>query len=210
LPLKLRSQQRLCTLLRTGRLVSALGETICRVRNISSNGFMADICPSLAPGERIALELSEGRTDEAKVIWSQAGRFGAEFLAQKCVAELLGAADRNPRHRHRALRVEPKSGFVTILHGSWAATASIINISQTGMAVFASGLRLLTDTRRDLRLEVDGLDPMMGTLCWSASGAAGIEFKNPLSFETLSHWLWASSLAASSAGPRPLESTLSL
>jgi hypothetical protein len=64
------------------------------------------------------------------------------------------------------------------------------------VSIFGFDLLLPAGTRRDVQVEIDGLDPMAGTLCWAADGAAGIQFKRPLSFEALSHWLWATSLAA--------------
>lgn len=199
---EMRREQRLCTLFKTGRLLSTGPETICRVRNISSNGFMADVCPAPPPGEMVTLELSEGSIHEARVVWSHADRFGAEFLVPQSVSRLLGSgADRDPRRRHRALRLEPRGASVTILHQGPPTRASILNISQTGMAVFACGLSLSAGASRALRIDVDGLDPMDGFLCWNARDEAGIQFQVPLSFETLSHWLWATALAVNSHHP---------
>jgi hypothetical protein len=196
---ELRREQRLLTLFRTGKLLSGVGETICRVRNISPNGFMADACPAPAAGDRLALELWEGRSYDARVVWSQADRFGAQFLAPGSVSEMIGGPARGAPWHQRAPRFTPESGFVTLVHEGRQVRASIVNISQTGMAVFAYDLPLTAATRRDLRIEIDGLDPITGILCWSGNGAAGIQFDRPLSFETLSHWLWAASLATSPA-----------
>jgi hypothetical protein len=196
---ELRAEQRLYTLFRTAKLLSAAGETICRVRNISPNGFMADVCPAPAVGETVALELCEGRSYEARVAWSQADRFGAELVARRSISEMIGGTARAPDQRHRALRVAPRAGFATILHEDRVARASIVNISQTGVAIYAYDLPLSPAKSRTLRIEIDGLDPMAGMLCWAANGAAGIQFERPLSFEALSHWLWATSLAAGAA-----------
>ncbi|HEX8667045.1 MAG TPA: PilZ domain-containing protein [Allosphingosinicella sp.] len=198
---ELRQEPRLCTLFRVGKLLSGSAETICRVRNISQHGFMADACPAPAVGTAAALELSEGWSREARVVWSQGDRFGAEFLAPQSVSAMLGGGVRSPHQRQRALRVAPDGAFATVVHGNRAARASIVNISQTGAAVFAYDLLLSAVTGRDLSLEIDGLEPMAGTLCWTADGAAGIQFERPLSFETLSHWLWATSLARPAARP---------
>ena len=190
-PQELRREQRLSTSFRTGRLLLADGETICRVRNISRHGFMADICAAPEAGERVALELGDGRSREAKVAWSQAGRFGAEFLEPQSLSAMLSGDAFLPHWRHRSLRIAPRDGFATIMHRNGSAIASVVNISQTGVAVFAFHLGLSTEKVRDLRIEIGGLDPLAGTLRWAASGAAGIQFATPLSFEALSHWLWA-------------------
>jgi hypothetical protein len=193
---ELRREQRLCTLFRTAKLVSAAGETLCRVRNISPNGFMADACPAPAVGDKVGLQLCEGRSHLAKVVWAQADRFGGQFLQTQSVPGMIDEAFSSPHHRHRALRVAPKDAAATILHTAQVARASIVNISQTGVSIFGFDLFLGVAARREVQVEIDGLDPMAGTLCWAADGAAGIQFKRPLSFETLSHWLWATSLAA--------------
>jgi hypothetical protein len=193
---ELRREQRLYTLFRTGKLVSEAGETICRVRNISPNGFMADVCAAPRPGAAVALELCEGQTHAAEVMWAQGDRFGAQFLEASPLADLLAHASHSPHQRHRAPRVVPRSGFATVIHAGKASRASIVNISQTGMAVFAYDLVLSAATPRSVDIEIDGLDPIKGMLCWAAHGAAGIQFERPLSFETLSHWLWSTSIAA--------------
>lgn len=197
---ELRREQRLCTLFRTAKLVAAGGETLCRVRNISANGFMADACPAPENGDTVGLQLCEGRSHAAKVVWAQADRFGGQFLETQSVPGMIDEAFSSPHHRHRALRVAPKDAAATILCAGQAARASIVNISQTGVSMFGFDLLLPADARREVQVEIDGLDPMPGTLCWAADGAAGIQFKRPLSFEALSHWLWATSLAAGPDG----------
>jgi len=195
-----RREQRLCTMFRTGKLSWADGETICRVRNISPNGFMADVCPAPARGATVWLGLDEERRYEARVVWTQGDRFGAQFAAEQSISDLLNPADRDPRRRHRAPRLEPRCASVTLAQDGRTMRASILNISQSGMAVFASGVALSRGTRGMLRIDIDGLDPMTGFLCWSGQDTAGIQFAEPLSFETLSHWLWAVTLATQGRG----------
>ena len=204
--LELRREQRLCTLFQTGRLLLAAGETICRVRNMSRHGFMADICAAPAVGERIALELGEGGARDAKVAWSQAGRFGAEFLEPQSLSDMLSGDAVLPNQRHRSLRIAPRDGFARIVHRDGTAIASVVNISQTGVAVFAFELDLSTAKTRDLAIEIDGLDALAGILRWAANGAAGIQFARPLSFEALSHWLWAAQHAVAPVGGRRISS----
>ena len=198
---ELRREQRLFTLFRIGKLLSPSGETICRLRNISPGGFMADACPAPAVDSPLMLELCEGWSQGARVVWSQGDRFGAEFVEPQSVSTILGGSVRSPHQRQRAPRVAPHGAFATVLHGGRAARASIVNISQTGVGVFAYDLPLSALGRRDLELEIDGLEPLAGTLCWAANGAAGIQFERPLSFETLAHWLWATTLAMPRAKP---------
>ena len=202
-PLGRRHEPRLCTLFRTGKLVLPYGETLCRVRNISPNGFMADVCPAPAAGEIVALELCEGRRHPARVAWAEAGRMGAEFLIPRGLGELLAEAGRSPKRRDRAVRIVPEEAFATVRAGPWTGRVSILNISQTGAALFACDLLIpAVPPPPPLALEVDGLDPQAATLRWSGSGAAGVQFERPLSFETLSHWLWANALAGPPRGPQ--------
>jgi hypothetical protein len=195
---ELRREQRLCTLFRTGRLLSAHGETVCRVRNVSSNGFMADICFAPEAGETVILELAEGRLHPATVKWSQPGRFGAEFAQAHPISEITRPSI-SPFHRHRAPRLVPANAFVTIRHGDSVLRAAVVNISQTGLAAFAYDLAIADGSRREMLIEIDGMDDLAGRLRWADKGAVGIQFDTPLSFEGLAHWLWATSLAARSA-----------
>ena len=190
-----RADCRLLTLLRTGKLLTGSEQTVCQVRNLSIHGFMADACPAPRLGESIALELFEGRRLAAKVAWSQGDRFGAEFAFPQNVGEMLRRDDSDARFRSRPVRVEPVGAFVTIFDGGRAVHASIVNISQTGIAICGSDLSLDPASCRDLRLEIDGLGAMNGLLRWAIGSRAGIRFATPLSFECLGHWLWASSLA---------------
>jgi len=195
-PNERRADCRLFTLLRTGKLLIGPEQTICRVRNVSIHGFMADACPAPAPGEAVALELSEGRKLAAKVAWSQGDRFGAEFAFPQNVEELVGRLEPSQRIRPRAVRIEPAAGFATIFERERPHHASIVNISQTGMAVFGADLSLDRASASTLRLQIDGLGAMKGVVRWASGGRAGIRFAEPLSFECLGHWLWATALAA--------------
>jgi hypothetical protein len=161
---------------------------------------MADAWPAPAAGDEVALELSEGLPVEAKVVWTQGGRFGAQFAAPRPVAEIIADRARAPGRQQRAVRVAPVSAFATIEVEGRSARAAILNISQTGVAIFGFALPLPAGPDYRILVEVDGLEPIAGALCWSADGAAGIRFDAPLSFEALSHWLWAASLSAMPQG----------
>ena len=182
------------TLFRTAKLLSAAGETLCRVRTLSPDGFTADTCLIPPAGESVALLLCEGRNYSAKIAWAEAERFGARFLVNRPVSDMIGESS-GAKHRRRAPRVVPKGGFATLRHAGRSVHASIVNISQTGMAVIAFDTLAPVATRSSLRVEIDGLEPMTGYLRWTAHDSAGIQFERPLSFETLSHWLWADSFA---------------
>jgi hypothetical protein len=180
----------------TGKLRIGAEQTICRVHNVSVRGFIADSCPAPAPGSLVVLELTEGRRLAAKVAWSQGDRFGAEFASRQEAAQRLARPARSARFRSRAVRIEPAAAFATIFEGERPHHTSILNISQTGMAVCGADLSLDRRSSRRLRLEIDGLGAMDGLLCWAAGGRAGIRFAEPLGFERLGHWLWACALAA--------------
>jgi hypothetical protein len=191
-----RAERRLFALHRIGRLLIGPEQTICRVRNVSIRGFMADACPAPPIREAVTLELSEGRALAATIAWSQGDRFGAEFAFPQNVEELLGRDDPEARFPPRPMRIEPAGAFVTIFEDGRPAHASIVNISQAGVAVCGSDLSLDPASGRHLRLEIDGLGAMKGVLRWATGSRAGIRFATPLSFECLGHWLWATSLAA--------------
>lgn len=198
---ELRSERRLITLLRTGKLHLGSRETICRLRNVSNHGFMVDVCPAPRPGDPVELELHEGRRLGARVVWSRSEQIGAEFDRPQDVAELVGPAAAAARLRARAVRIRPEGAFANIVCDGNVLAASVLNISQTGVALAPFSTAGPLPRRHDLRVEIDGLAPAKGSVCWLNHRGIGIRFAEPIAFETLAHWLWAMSLAARSARP---------
>ena len=62
------------------RELGATGETVT-VRNISTDGFMAETDAQFATGCYVWLRISQQPPLHAKVIWSRGGRVGARFSA---------------------------------------------------------------------------------------------------------------------------------
>ena len=112
-----RFEQRLFALLRIGKLLVDDRQTVCRIRNMSCNGFMADTCPGPRAGQPLLLELCEGVRLSAVVAWSQWDQFGAEFASPQNLDELLTRAGSGARHRPRAVRIEPKEAYATLAWG---------------------------------------------------------------------------------------------
>jgi hypothetical protein len=57
----------------TGRRVPVV------LRNVSVDGFMAEGCESLVPGMPIMLDLFDGRTFPARIVWKREGFCGGAF-----------------------------------------------------------------------------------------------------------------------------------
>jgi hypothetical protein len=201
-----RSERRLITLLRTAKLHLASRETICRLRNVSANGFMADVCPAPSPGEPVELELEEGQRLAARVVWSRLEQIGVEFDRAQDVVRLVGPAAGTARLQGRAVRMRPEGAYANIVCESKVVAALVLNISQTGVALAPFYIDGPLPRRDELRIEIDGLSPAKGVLCWANNGRLGIRFSDPIAFEALAHWLWAISLAARS--PRSTEPSL--
>lgn len=66
-------------LIRRGRLRWNGGTVEVRLRNISAGGAMVESPRTLPPGEKVALDLSEGLLLQAEVRWTQEDRLGICF-----------------------------------------------------------------------------------------------------------------------------------
>ena len=62
-----------------------------RLKNLSSNGVMAEAPEWLEPGARVHLVLPAIGNVEAEVVWQMAGRFGACFIIPLSPAQLFTA-----------------------------------------------------------------------------------------------------------------------
>lgn len=177
-------ETRLTTILLLGRLVTDTGDWVCRVRNLSSGGLMAECDGPLAMGDHVRIELRNLSVLDGEVVWVKAGRTGVRFFAPIDVTALLHTGAPDGRRQPRAPRLSATCP-VLLWHLGQTTAPLLRDLSQ-------SGCRLAMATPlpigAQVRITVTGLAPRHATLRWVRDGEGGFSFIEILSFAELSMW----------------------
>ncbi len=178
---------RVTTILLIGKLASLSGETICRIRNISDDGLMAEVHGAFAANDAIAVTLKAGDVLRGRVRWSLNGRIGVEFDEPIHVAELLGhVANRiGPEGIARGPRFDVDCR-AELLVAHQRNEVRLIDLSQGG-ARLVGEVHLIRDSI--VRLLVPGLGECEAAVRWVGEGAYGLSFLEPLAFADFGPWL---------------------
>ena len=180
-----RADDRLLALLPVAKLVTAEWQDLCRIRNISAGGVMAEITTPHEAGSPVRLELASGQEINGTIIWVRGTTVGIKFDHNVDLREVL--ANRRPRigFRPRPARLEIKCG-ATVKLGGLYHKVEVQDVSLGGIKVF---LPLKDCVRRDVLVTVESLRPIKGTIRWQKDGMTGIVFHQPLGFSELAEWL---------------------
>jgi len=183
---------RVTTILLIGKLASRFGETICRIRNISDDGLMAEVHGAFAVDDPIAVTLKAGDVLRGHVRWSLNGRIGVAFDAQVHVADLLGhVANRiGPEGIARGPRFDVDCR-ADLLAAHQRHEVRLIDLSQGG-ARLVGEVRLMRDSI--VRITIPGLGEREAAVRWLGEGAYGLSFLEPLAFADFGPWLIERSL----------------
>ena len=188
---------RFITLLMLGRLRRRGGDTICRIRNVSSGGMRIDTGFPLAKGERIAIEARSGVCIEGEVAWTSHLAAGIAFRASADHRAML-ASPLGPSGQRLAAR-SPRfdaTASARLQYDGRPMNLRLVDISLGGCRVesdarFASGV--------DGSLVIPGLPPLACTSRWAAGNRAGMIFHTRLDFATFARWLESAELRYSAA-----------
>src|SRR5688500_447722 len=74
-----RVDQRLLALLPVAKLVTDEWQDLCRIRNISAGGIMAETTMAHEAGVPVRLELASGQEIASRIIWSRGATLGVKF-----------------------------------------------------------------------------------------------------------------------------------
>ncbi|HUD95490.1 PilZ domain-containing protein [Sphingobium sp.] len=180
-------ESRVTTLLLIGKLRSHHGESLCRIRNLSSGGLMAEVHVPLTEGDPVEIELKAGDRLSGEVRWVMAGRMGIAFDNPVEVGNVLARAA--IRSSEQGLVRAPRFAAecpVDLRGDGRRHTGQLVNVSQ-------GGARLHVDMELEqdqlLTLSVPGLPDRMGGVRWARDAALGLAFVEPLSFDELGIWL---------------------
>lgn len=176
-------EARLTTILLIGRLVTDERDWVCRVRNLSSGGLMAECDAALAVGTPVRIELRNMAVVNGEIVWARPPRAGVRFDAPVDVTELLRTGSGQAR-RPRAPRLTATCSVLLWYQGQTTAQ-TLVDLSQSGCRL---AIAHPPPVDWPVRITIPGLPPRHATLRWARDGEAGFAFREILSFSELSTW----------------------
>lgn len=181
-----RIEERLRAVLPVARLVTDSGQDICRIRNISAAGLMAETSCGHPVGARVRVEFNSHQQLPGEIVWTRETSCGVKFDKDIDLRELL--ANRPARRKGqtpRPPRLDITCNVELTVEGVLYRT-ELRDISLGGIKVAISDWNCVN---KDVVVKLESLRPIKGTIRWYKAGFAGIVFKRQLSFEELAEWL---------------------
>lgn len=185
-PVERRSEERLLAALPVARLVTDEGQDLCRVRNISAGGLMAETTRRHSVGMRVRVEFNSHQQLPGEIAWVRDTSCGVKFDRDIDLRELL--ANRPARRKGQTPR-PPRldiSCNAELSIGGVLYRTQIRDISLGGLKAAVGGSNCVG---KKVVAAIEGLRPVKGVVRWHRDGHAGIVFKRPLPFEELAEWM---------------------
>lgn len=156
-----RAAPRFTLLIRAAKLVSAQGEFVCVIRDVSESGVSVRLFHALPVGDDFALHMPAGAVYEITRVWQRDNEAGFTFVNPVEVPQLVNEASDYPKRGLRLGLCFPVT--ITTLAGSHEAVVE--NLSQQGARITCDSLLAidqnvrimapgLTATPRELRAKV--------------------------------------------------------
>ena len=166
---------RFTMMLRQARLISARGQYLCIVRDISETAIRVKLFHPLPDCKRMELEIVEARRVRMEKVWSDGEEAGFRFAAPLDLPRFLAEQSHYPRRQFRIDLDLP----VMVHSGALATEARTINVSQQGACISCPAPL----ARRQLvRLESGALPPVHATVLWRSGETYGLVFEELYSF----------------------------
>jgi len=184
-PTDSRADERLLALLPVARLIADEWQDLCRIRNISAGGLMAETTAPHDAGVPVLVELNSNQRIPGSIVWTREMTLGIKFDQNVDLREVL--ANRRPRigFRPRPARLDIRCGATVQIAGLYHNT-EVRDISLGGIKVILGDKDCLG---KEAVITIESLRPIKGTVQWYRDGFAGILFHRPLSFDELAEWL---------------------
>lgn len=177
-----RADERVQTVFRVARVITATDEGLARIRNMSNLGARVRMLIPLPLADMLILQLADGVELGGQVVWKEGNEFGLQFDQPIDCAALLGDLATGSRSgRTRPVRL-PLTTLAVIRSERGLRCAKVVDISQRGLKLVHDGS--LTE---GLQIEVSlpsGID-RRGIVRWTKPNLAGIMLLDPLSVEAL-------------------------
>jgi hypothetical protein len=156
-----RAAPRFTLLIRAAKLVSAQGEFVCVIRDVSETGVSVRLFHALPSCKDYALHMPAGATYEVRCVWQRENEAGFTFEQSVQVGQLVNEASEYPKRGLRLGLCFPV--MVHTLSGSFDAVVE--NLSQQGARITCDQLLAidqnvriaapgLTDKTREVRAKV--------------------------------------------------------
>ena len=183
-PVERRGDDRVSAMLRLGKLTTAAGEQLARVKNLSAGGLMAYVGVPPEVGDQCEVELSSQKIP-CSVVWIREDLVGLKFNQDIDLGELL--AGRKQRHGFRPrpprLDIHCKA---SVKVGKVYYTVDVHDVSLGGMKVEPIEEYCVGEP---VVVVVESLKPIKGEVRWYSERKAGIVFDKPLEFDELTEWV---------------------
>lgn len=177
-----RADARQIAVLRVAKLITERGEQLCRIRNISARGVMAEVQGAWWTGEPAAVQLKSGGQVPGRVVWVENGRIGVAFDHEVDPQDILAADAGQPQ---RLLRVAVSAEASLCLGGAFHMV-HVEDISLGGIRIALDGPDIVD---RKVFVTLDGFPTIGGVIRWQSEGYAGIAFDELLELDALAYWL---------------------
>jgi hypothetical protein len=181
-----RAEERLLAVLPVARLVMEHSQDLCRVRNISAGGIMAETMSSHAIGTKVRIEFNSHQQLPGQIVWTRETSCGIKFDQDIDLRELL--ANRPTRRKGqtpRPPRLDITCNAELMIEGVLYRT-EVKDISLGGLKVAISDWNCVN---KNVVVTLESLKPIKGAIRWYKAGHAGIVFRRSLSFEELAEWM---------------------
>lgn len=173
-----RGTKRCNLLIRPAKLITATGEYLCVLRDVSPGGCKVRIFHPLACAPQMVLELGNGDRYDVEQVWERDGHAGFRFLAAVPVEYLLNETG---QFRKRPVRVRVQQPAL-IVSGREAVAGTLLDISAQGARVACDAL-MAQD--QQVRLEIVGLAAIVAKIRWRRGGAIGLVFETTFKLDEL-------------------------
>lgn len=141
---ELRTAPRFTLLIRAAKLVSAQGEFVCVIRDVSETGVSVRLFHALPVGDDFALHMPAGAIYEINRVWQRDNEAGFTFAHAVEVAKLVNESSDYPKRGLRLGLCFPVT--ITTLSGHYEAVVE--NLSQQGARITCESLLAIDQTVR--------------------------------------------------------------
>lgn len=167
---EVRGARRISLLLRAAKMLCKSGEYVCVVRDVSATGTKLRLFHQAPPDTHLLLELANGERYPVERVWLRDDHAGFRFAGPIDVDAFMEERSPHPRRPIR-LRITLEA---RVCIGGNESRAALVNLSQQGACIEA-GRQL--PTHECLRLDIDGLPPRVGHVCWRSGHKHGLVFQ---------------------------------
>lgn len=147
-----RAAPRFTLLIRAAKLVSAQGEFVCVIRDVSGTGVSVRLFHSLPACKEFALHMPAGAVYEVSRVWDRGNEAGFTFAQGVDVERLVHESAEYPKRGLRLGLCFPVT--VSMLTGSF--NAEVENFSQQGARLTCDGLLAIDQTVRIAMPDLSG------------------------------------------------------